>query len=672
MTTQVGIDVGGTFTDLWAVAGGELVTMKVPSTPAEPSLAVSHALRAAGIDPASLETFSHGTTIATNAFIQRNGARLGLIATRGFRDILEMGRRDRPQTYGMWGQARPLVPRDRRHEVSERLDHRGAVLASLAEEEVLAAARRLQAQDVECVVVAFLHSYANSAHEERAKELLLSVEPGWTVVLSSEVIREFQEVERTSTACVQAYLSPLVDAYGQTLAGDLRRAGYARDISIMQSNGGVVGIDQVHHRAARLIRSGPAAGVVGAIEVAQAAGIDSIITADMGGTSFDVAIVSEGRYRATEETELDFRIPLRLPTVDVASVGAGGGSIAWVDGTGLLQVGPRSAGADPGPAAYGRGGTEPTVTDANLVLGRIGVKSRIGEGRTLDAEAARAALAGLGDRLGLGLEEVASGVLELVNHSMANLVRQMTIERGIDPRDFACVPFGGAGPLHAGAISQLLGMRRVLVPRYPGVLSGLGSLLADVRHDSVQTIDRVLDDSVADEVAETCRAHESRGARELDRDGLEIAGKRAVHHADLCYEGQLHTLMVPFDWRADGLVERLRARFTEQYETEFGARLDRPVRLVNVRSTTLGERPAVRWQSGGTAAAAAALPTGERDVYCNGGWLRAPVHDRAALAAGTRLEGPCVVEQTDCTTFLDPGVTGHVDDHGNLLLEVAR
>jgi N-methylhydantoinase A len=667
MTTHVGIDVGGTFTDLWAIADGQLVTMKVPSRPSDPSRAVSDAFQAAGIDPAALTMFSHGTTIATNAFIQRNGARIGLLATKGFRDLVEMGRRERPQTYGMYGEARPLAPRDRRYEVAGRLNHLGEVLEGLDETAVLDAGRKLKEQEVACVVVAFLHSYANPIHEQRARELLLDVESEWTVVLSSDVMREFQEFERASTACIQAYLSPLVQNYARRLTADLREAEYQGEISIMQSNGGVVGIDKVHEQAARLIRSGPAAGIVGSIEVAGAAGITNFVTADMGGTSFDVAVVSAGRLRATEETELAFRIPLRLPTVDVASIGAGGGSIAWVDGTGLLQVGPRSAGADPGPVAYG--GAEPTVTDANLVLGRIGVESRIGEGRRLDLAGARDAMRRLGAELGLDVEEAAVGVLQVVNHNMANLVRQLTIERGWDPRDFACVPFGGAGPLHAVAISSLLGMRTVLVPRYPGVLSGMGSLLADVRYDAVRTVDAPLTDAIAADVRRICNEQALDGARELESDGAEVVASRQQHQADLCYEGQLHTLTVGFDPDVEDVVTQLGSAFTAQYVAEFGTTLDRAIRVVNVRTSTFGQRPEVPWRAA-IEKAERGLPDGRRDVYLDGAWTSVPLHDRAALAAGAEIDGPCVLEQTDCTTFLEVGTSGRVDEHLNLILEV--
>ncbi len=671
MSTVVGIDVGGTFTDLWAVDKERgLVTMKVPSTPAAPSRAVSDALAAAQIDARSIVAFSHGITVATNILIQRNGAKTGLLATRGFSDILELGRRDRPQTYGMWGVADPLVPRDRRLEITERLDYLGNVVTALDEDAVAEASTTLAREGVECIVVAFLNSYANPAHEARAREIIARTCPGVTVVLSSDVLREFHEFERISTTCIQAYVSPAVEEYARTLERDLRAAGYAHHVAIMQSNGGVVGLAKVRDRAARLIRSGPAAGVVGAINVARQVGVSDIVTADMGGTSFDVAIVSDGRARVTEETQLGFRMPLRLPTVDVASIGAGGGSVAWVDDGGLLHVGPQSVGADPGPAAWGRGGQQPTVTDANVVLGRIGVQSRIGTSRTLDIEAARTVVARLGGELGLDLDEAAAGILEVANNNMANLIRMMTIERGLDPRDFAYVPFGGAGPLHATAIARLLGMQRVLVPPYPGVLSAMGSLLADVRYDTVRTIDRPLDATVVDEIVAACHDHADWGATELASDDIDVESSSVEYSADVCYEGQLHTLTIEFDPQSKTLVADLERAFEERYEREFITTLERPRRLVNVRATVIGRRRLVDSRRFEIEGAGGALPTVEREVYCDGTWLVAAVHDRRGLRVGGAVAGPCVIEQGDTTFFMEPNTSGHVDEWHNLIVEL--
>ncbi|MGH2948499.1 MAG: hydantoinase/oxoprolinase family protein, partial [Solirubrobacteraceae bacterium] len=388
MSALVGIDVGGTFTDLYhAENGGEPRVVKVPSTPDDPSIGVLDALTAAGLHGESLGALLHGTTIATNALIERRGARCALITSRGFRDVLELGRRDRPRIYGLTGVQRPLIARDQRWEVDERLDHKGQVVTPLDEAQLRELAEALAGEPLDAVVVSFLHSYANPVNEERAREILLEVRPDWHVVTSHSVLREYYEFERTSTAVVQGYLEPLVSRYADRLVSKLSDWGFERDALIMQSNGGVVPAARMGERAAHMLRSGPAAGVIAAARLATEAGLHRIVTADMGGTSFDVGISLDGRPQEAESVLLDFRVPVRLPMVDVRTIGAGGGSIASVDRGGILQVGPRSAGSVPGPVSFGRGGTEATVTDANVVLGRIDAERPIGEhGGRLDLE----------------------------------------------------------------------------------------------------------------------------------------------------------------------------------------------------------------------------------------------------------------------------------------------
>ncbi|MFM9883189.1 MAG: hydantoinase/oxoprolinase family protein, partial [Burkholderiales bacterium] len=437
MGAVVGIDVGGTFTDLYfsdPQSGTEKI-LKVPSTPDDPSRGLLDALRVAGINPAELEALLHGTTIATNAIIERKGARCALVTTRGFRDILELGRRDRPHMYGLTGVQQPLIPRDRRWEVNERVDHRGNVLVPLDDAEVRALGAVLTEQNVDAVVIAFIHAYAHPEHEERVRDLLAAINPDWEIVTSASVIREYYEFERTSTAVVQGYLQPLVSRYARNLHNKLREWGFRRDVLIMQSNGGVAPLTELGRRSAYIVRSGPAAGVIAAAEVARHAGFNKIITADMGGTSFDVAVVINSEPRIAENTLLEFRVPLRLPMIDVHTIGAGGGSIASLDRGGILQVGPRSAGAMPGPVCYRRGGTEPTVTDANLVLGRIDVDSPIGGSGTnkvtLDVEGARHAITALGGKLGLSMEQTADAILAVVNQRMAGRIRLISIEQGL-------------------------------------------------------------------------------------------------------------------------------------------------------------------------------------------------------------------------------------------------
>ncbi len=486
MIGTVGIDVGGTYTDLYFSGDdGRLErVVKVPSTPKDPSIGLLNALRVAGIKPGDLDQILHGTTIATNAVIERRGARCALITTRGFRDVLELGRRDRPHMYGLTGMQRPLIPRDCRWEVDERVDYLGNVLVPLRLRQVRELAQVLKSEKVDAVVVSLLHSYANPTHEEQIRDILQEVESAWEIVISSGVIREYYEFERTSTAVVQGYLQPLVANYAKSLLHKLDDWGFDKQTLIMQSNGGVVPVSQLGQRAAFIVRSGPAAGVMAAAELAAEAGYDRIITGDMGGTSFDVAVVIEGKPAIAENTLLDFRIPLRLPMIDVHTIGAGGGSIAHLDRAGILQVGPESAGAFPGPVCWGRGGAQPTVTDANVVLARIDPSRPIGiERESLDIEAARAAIGALGEKIGLSVEQTAEAILAVVNQRMAGRIRLLSIERGHDPRDFALVAFGGAGPVHGAALMQEVGIGAMLVPPYPGVLCAMGCASANVRYD---------------------------------------------------------------------------------------------------------------------------------------------------------------------------------------------
>src|SRR5579875_1872327 len=524
----VGVDVGGTFTDLYMPCGaaGTPRVVKVPSTPQDPSIGVLNALTAAELRGSDVASLLHGTTIATNALIERRGARCALITTRGFRDVLELGRRDRPHVYGLHGQQNPLIPRDQRWEVTERLDHTGRVLIPLDEAQALNLADGLAGESLEAIVVSLLHSYANPLHEERVRELLLQVNPDWHVVTSSSVLREYYEFERTSTAVVQGYLQPLVAGYAQRLGERMSAWGFERDALIMQSNGGLVPAKRAGELAVNMIRSGPAAGVIAATRIAADAGFTKVITGDMGGTSFDVAVSLDGHPREAETTMIDFRVPVRVPMLDVRTIGAGGGSIAWIDRGGILQVGPQSAGSYPGPVAFGRGGTEPTVTDANVVLGRINPERPIGEegSSRLDLEGAQQAIARLGRRIGLDLEEAALAILAVVNTRMAGEIRLLTLERGLDPREFVLVQFGGAGPLHGSALMRDIGLKTMLLPRFPGVLCALGCAVADLRHNFSQTLQQRLgsEQEPGDFDARLLRRifteQRAQGERELERD----------------------------------------------------------------------------------------------------------------------------------------------------------
>jgi N-methylhydantoinase A len=671
MAGIVGIDVGGTFTDLF-FSGDAIrphLILKVPSTPQDPSIGLLNSLKAAKITPEELEAILHGTTIATNAVIERKGARCALITTAGFRDILELGRRDRPNMYGLEGTHEPLVPRDLRFEVNERLDFEGNVLVPLDVDGLRAIGEVLKTLEVESVVISFMHAYANPAHELLAREVLEAINPAWELVAATSVVREYYEFERTSTAVVQGYLQPLVARYAKNLAHQLGNWGYTRDVAIMQSNGGVAPLRQLGDRSAYIVRSGPAAGVMAAARLAAEAGFSHIITGDMGGTSFDVAVVINGEPNVAEITNLDFRIPLRLPMIDVHTIGAGGGSIAHLDRGGMLLVGPRSAGAVPGPVAYRRGGTEPTVTDANIVLGRINPASPMnGTDTTLDVAGAQAAVLGLGVKMGLSLEQTAEAILAVVNQRMAGRIRLMSIERGLDPRDFALVAFGGAGPLHGGALIREVGISTMLVPLYPGVLCALGCVYADLRYDISQTLEKRLDKLGEGELAEIIARQRVQGQAQIDGSQVPVDVTTITHAADMAYAGQIHSLRVMID--ASWNNQRLELAFNDVYRETFGNTLvGMPVVIVNLRTIAVGRRSSAALPLSRSTATGLPKAASRRPVHFNG-WHDTPVYLRSDLAPGMAFDGPAIVEQSDTTTVVEPDMLVTVDAKGNMLVKV--
>lgn len=672
MNGIVGIDVGGTTTDLFFSGNRDRPSriLKVRSTPEDPSAGLLDALRGAELTPAELDAILHGTTIATNAVIERRGARCALVTTRGFRDLIELGRRDRPEMYGLEGTHEPLISRDLRFEVDERVNHEGMVLKPLDEAQVQKLALHLKSLNLQSIVIAYLHAYANTAHEERTREILATVEPRWELVTATSVVREYYEFERTSTAVVQGFLQPLVASYARNLAARLAKWGFDDQVAIMQSNGGVAPLGQLAQRAAYIVRSGPAAGVTAAARIAAEAGYDHVITGDMGGTSFDVAVIIKGEPKIAEQTNLDFRIPLRLPMIDVQTIGAGGGSIAHLDRGGMLQVGPRSAGAVPGPVATKRGGTEPTVTDANIVLGRINPDSRMVDKDTrLDIEGARRAIAALGEKLGLGIEQTAEAILSVVNQRMAGRIRLMSIKRGLDPRDFAFVAFGGAGPLHGAALLREVGASTMLVPLYPGVLCALGCVYADLRYDLSQTVEKRVDRLSGSELASIIADQRRSGEQRLEESQVPVSSVSITHLADMAYAGQIHSLRVTVkpDWDSQHLAEA----FEKAYLDKFGNTLaDMPVTLVNVRTIVIGNRSGAALPTAVIDENSPSGPVSRRPVYFRNVWHDTPIYSRQFLAPGMRFNGPAIVEQADTTTVVEPDMSLAVDANGNLLIKV--
>lgn len=494
MAWQGGVDVGGTFTDLILVdpAARRFRVIKVASTPADQSEGMVAALARSGVSLEDLQSLVHGTTVATNAVLERKGARCGLITTQGFRDVLELGRRTRPHAYGLVGSYEPVVPRELRVEVAERMGAEGDVLMPLDERGVEHAVEKLIEAEVEAVVVHFLHAYSNPANERRCAEIVRERWPNEYVSVGSELLREPREFERGSTAAVNGYIQPLIARYLQRLMARLKDAGFRRKLLVMQGNGGTLSGAMAAHHAVQTVMSGPAAGAIAVARIATSAGFRNVIGCDMGGTSFDVAMIHDGEPAVSVERDLAYGMPIRIPMIDIHTIGAGGGSIARVGASGILSVGPDSAGSVPGPICYGRGGTEPTVTDANVLLGRLDIASIPGVGSTAHVAAAERAFERLGAALGLDAIGAAAAVVVVANDQMAGAVRLVSIERGCDPRDFALFAFGGAGPLHAVTIARELGVPGVLVPRFPGITSALGCILADLRYDFAQSIDTPL------------------------------------------------------------------------------------------------------------------------------------------------------------------------------------
>lgn len=673
MAALVGIDVGGTFTDLYYSRDGVNADRicKVPSTPQDPSNGLIDALVTARIPKDDLELILHGTTIATNALIERQGARCALVTTKGFRDVLELGRRDRPHFYGLTGLQDPLIPRDRRFEIEERMNHKGEVLVPLDEDGVRRLAEAIEEEEVEAVVISLLHSYANPAHEDRIAAILREVGPEWEIVTSASVIREYYEFERTSTAAVQGYLQPLITRYAGSLLSRLEEWGFSRQTMVMQSNGGLVPVRQLPERAAHVVRSGPAAGVTAAARIAAEAGFDRAITGDMGGTSFDVAVVIDGEPEITPSTNLDFRVPLKLSMINVHTIGAGGGSIAWVDRAGILQVGPRSAKARPGPVCFGHGGTEPTVTDANVVLSRIDADDPIGltNLKRLDVDGARAAMKRLGDQIGLGIEATAEAILAVVNQNMAGRTRLLSIERGHDPRDFALVIFGGAGPLHGAAIIREVGIKTMLVPPSPGVLCAMGCVVADLRQDLSRTVARRTDSFSVDEIAAILAEQHAEGERKIRANAVAIKEVAVRHLAEMAYVGQIHTLRVPIEAGWD--ASRIGRAFEDAYRSEYGNTLgDIASTIVSFRTVVEGVREHKRRSLPDPERQPAPAPKSVRPVHF-GRWHETPIHDRSELRPGMVVSGPSIIQQADTTTVIEPGMTARVDAYGNILVEIA-
>jgi N-methylhydantoinase A len=678
----VGIDIGGTFTDLVGFEDGRIITSKTSTVPADPTEGAVTSLRLANCNVPALEELLHGSTIAINTVLERKGAKTALLTTAGFRDVLSIGRGNRKDAFNLFfHKPRPLVPRDLTFEVNERMNARGETLTPLDEAQLEALCERLALLEIDAVAISFLHSYANPAHEIAAGAIVARKLPGVFVTLGSEIVREFREYERTSTTTLNAFVGPRVNRYLGRLESFVREARFAGKIAIMRSNGGTMSLEQARRHPVAMMESGPVAGMIGTGRLAQLMGLDRVIGFDMGGTTAKATFITDGVAPIEEGYIIGDEFtgqPMQYPVVDIVEVGTGGGSIAWCDPNGGLHVGPVSAGADPGPACYGRGAEDPVITDADLVLGRLNGDRFLGGGMHLDrALAERAVRAKVAGPLGLGTVEAAFGIVRIADASMSLAVRAVSVNRGIDPRDTVMVAFGGAGPLHAVAIAREIFIPTVIVPKLPGNFSALGMLMAQWRQDFVRTFFGQFG-AIAPEAAGRAFADlRELGEAALAKDGLAPAAAGFAYAADLRYRGQEHTIPIPVGGPDDLTADTgpATARFNEQHDRRYGhAAPDQSIEIVNLRLVVtvprMGDEVAdlltAPWEP------TEDVPEQRRPVYFDDPEkpLEARILWRPSLAAGQTIEGPAVIEEANSTILLHPGDRAVVHPWGHLIISV--
>ena len=673
----LGIDVGGTFTDIFVVdqKSGTCSVHKVPSTRGREADGFINGVTTGVPDLSSIAAVIHGTTVGTNALLERKGAKTGLVTTQGFRDVLQMRRRDRPTTWGLRGRYEPIVQRSMSIEVSERVLADGTVQTPLDETALRAALQELLAKDAQSVALVFINAYANTANEDRARTILEAVWPNEHFSISSELLPEIREFERASTTALNAYLQPVVGSYLNTLDERLAEGGFAGEFLIVQSNGGVMTSREAAGLPVRTALSGPAAGVFAAAYLAGQSGFDNVITCDMGGTSFDVSVIADGEATLSAQTSVDFGLVIRSPMIEITTIGAGGGSIASIDAGGLIRIGPESAGSDPGPVCYGRGNDRPTVTDANVVLGRINAEQPIGgQLKRLDKEAAEEAIREhIGEPLGMTALAAAEAIIEVANARMAGAIRLVSIERGHDPREFAAMPFGGGGSLHACALVREIGLGRALVPRYPGIVSALGCVIADMRQDFVQTINQPLSTADEKQLTEAMKTFSQTGTQRLENADAKFSSIDTRVSLDMLYTGQTHTVDVQLETASSSSFDhqRILHAFERRYRETYGRVLDavEPV-IVNLRVTVIGRRPKFdpRVLAPPADASLDSARAGSRPVYFAGTMHDAAVYRRLDLPVGAVVHGPAVLEQPDTTIWIEPGFQARVDALGNLVV----
>ena len=673
----IGVDVGGTFTDLIKLDQntGKVRLAKVASTIENQAFGVMQSIAEAETNLKNVALVVHGTTTTTNAVLERKLSRTGLITTAGFRDVLELGRRTRPQPYGMKGHFLPIIPRDLRLEVGERMDYAGRILIPLNESSVREAGKKLLDQGVESVVVHFLHAYANPEHELRAAEVLAEFWPNEYITTGHSLLSESREFERGVTAAVNAAVQPILKRYINKLDSELEAEGYAGELLVMNGNGGTVSAKRVVREAAKTVMSGPASGVIAAAYTGTAAGRPNLITYDMGGTSTDVALIRGGEPSVSNEIELEYAMPIHVPMVDVRTIGAGGGSIAKVNDAGLLEVGPHSAGAEPGPICYGRGGNEPTISDANFLLGRLDVTKLKSVSQEVDIEHIRSIFQEkLGDPLNIDAETAAAAVLQVAITRMAGATRMVSVSLGEDPRDFSLFAFGGAGPMHATALARELGIPEVLVPARPGITNALGCVVADMKHDFVRTVNSPLNNVDMDEIIGILKAQSKEGTELIQKEPVSVEEIKVVHSFDMQFVGQTHILSV-FLPTYDLSHEVVQSAFDEAYYGRFRVRLPEiRAQIVNVKTTVMGRRTGICLDglidASGRVESLEMAQNGARPVWFNGDWQNTKIFNREALPLSAKIKGPAILEQMDTMVLIEPGDEAISDKNGNILISI--
>ena len=678
--TVVGVDVGGTFTDVFFLneTDGSCNVAKVLSTHRDQSVGIRDGIAQRFDNLSEVSLIIHGTTVGTNALLERKGAKTGIITTSGFRDVIEMRRRDRPETWGLWGMFEPVVSRDLRLEVNERVLADGTIHTVVDETEVVDAAATLMKKGAESVCVFFVNSYANGANEKAAIDAISEVWPNQHITASSEILPEIREFERSSTATLNAYLQPPIGDYLERLEEGLRQGGFGGEILILQSNGGVMSVDIARSFPIRTALSGPAAGVIAGAHIGVSAGYPNLITCDMGGTSFDVSLVADGESALAAQTSVDFGMVIRTPMIEITTIGAGGGSIAWVDRGGMLQIGPESAGSDPGPVCYNLGNDRPTVTDANVVLGRINADKPIG-GKIggLDVDAAKTAISEhIAQPLDIEIMAAAEAIIQVTNARMAGAIRLVSVERGHDPEKFIAMPFGGGGALHAGALIKEVGLSKALVPRFPGVTSALGCVIADMRFDRVHTLNNSLEDLDLDKL--TSEMLETAGDGDIRLKEAKVSFESTEHffELDMLYVGQTHTVPVRLPIDLDGVRKGfgrdiIQTAFEDSYQRSFGRLLDDiSVRVLNLRVTVIGRRPKFNLSILGPSSSGSLedAKSETRQVWINGQWWDTDVYRRLDVPESATVPGPALLEQPDATIFIEPDLEALVDNFGNLVI----